>query len=336
MLKGDWPEDAKDLLMPQTGDLMSNGQPERLRLPTYMRDVMSLNHPVEMAKHKLNWPLRLFVNMVENQDYFGTQIRDPYAGAKEQAGQVGKYVGKSLLPFGIQGYLATESPKARALNLVGITKVPRLYSNTDAMNVLDTYQKQNRASITTKEAEAEKELKGELRKLAKAQDEDGFAEVARAAVSDGTLTRNQVKAVIAESKAPPGIGRFDAAPLQWQLRALEVATEAEKQAWTPLLLKKVMSSSSEIKIRNRDALLPVLREMGLDPVADSLENLAVSEKGSTFKLAGIGVRQPTGEMADMDAVSAAMVREINAQAGKLGTETKAKAKKNKYSFLGIQ
>lgn len=336
ILKGDWPEDHKDLFMPQTGELMSNGQPERLRAPTYMRDVLSLNHPVEMLKHKLNWPLRMVSALVDNQDFFGTQIRDPYAGAATQAGQVGKYVGKSLLPFGIQGYLATDSPKARALNLIGITKVPRLYSNSDAMNELDIYNKMNRASITSKEAEAEKELKGNLRKLAKAGDGEGFAEAAKAAVSDGILTRNQVNTVVTESQMPPGLGRFAAAPLQWQLRALAVATDAEKQAWTPLLLKKVASSSPEIKIRNRDALLPVLREMGLDGTADALENLAVSEKGSTFKLAGLGIRRPAGEMADTDTVNAALVNAITAQEAKLGTEAKARAKKNKYSFLGIQ
>jgi hypothetical protein len=336
MLKGDWPEDAKDLFMPQTGELMSNGQPERLRAPTYMRDVLSLNHPVEMAKHKLNFPLRMFSALVDNKDFFGEEIRDPFASVGTQAGQTAKYVGKSLLPFGIQGYLATEALKAKALNLVGITKVPRLYSNTESMNILDSYNSMNRASMTSKQTGVEKELKKELRKLAAAKDEDGFAEAAKAAVSEGTLTRNQIKTIITESQLPTGISRFAVVPLQWQIRALAVATEAEKQAWTPLLLKKVATSSPEIKIRNRDALVPLLREMGLDGTADTLENLAISEKATTFKLAGLGVRQPAGEIADIDTVDLAMAREIAAQEAKLGTEKTAKAKKNKYSFLGIQ
>jgi hypothetical protein len=338
LLTGEWPENGKDLFMPQTGELMPNGQPERLRAPTYMRDVLSLNHPVEMAKHKLNFPLRMFSALVDNQDFFGTQIRDPYAGAATQAGQLGKYVGKSLLPFGIQGYLATEAPKTRALNLVGITKVPRLYSNTDAMNVIDEYNKQNRAALTSQEAEAEKNLKKELRTLAKAQDEDGFKDAARTAMEAGTLTRQQIKTIVDESQAPPGLGRFVALPVEWQARAWGKATDQEKEAWQPYFLKKIDSAKPEILIRNREALEPILRKMGLDTVADKIADLKISDKAGEFNLAGLGIRKPTGEMSDIDTVDLAMARDIAAQEAKLGTEPKPKKSKkpNKYGFLGIQ
>jgi len=336
LLKGDWPEDAKDLFMPQTGEVMANGQPERLRAPTYMRDVLGLNHPIEMVKHKLNFPLRMFSALTDNQDFFGEQIRDPYASVTEQAGQTAKYVGKALLPFGIQGYIATESPKAKALNLVGITRVPRLYSNSEAMNVLDDYNKMNRATMTSKQTAEEKRLKGDLRKLAKAEDAEGFAEAAREAMESGNLTRTQIKTIVTESQAPPGIGRFIAAPLQWQIRVLAVATENEKKAWTPFFLKKVITSSPEIKIRNRDALVPMLRGMGLNDAADGIEKLEISAKASTFKLAGLGVRKPAGEDVDLDAADYAMVKELNAQEARLGTERAKKRRENKFGFLGIQ
>jgi hypothetical protein len=337
LLTGEWPKDGKDLFMPQTGELMPNGQPERLRAPTYMRDVLSLNHPIEMAKHKLNFPLRMFSALVDNQDFFGTQIRDPYAGIGTQAGQVGKYVGESLLPFGIQGYLATEAPKARALNLIGITKVPRLYSNSDAMNVIDEYNKMNRAATTSRQAEAEKTLKKELRTLAKAQDEDGFKDAARTAMEAGTLTRQQIKTIVDESQAPPGLGRFVALPVEWQARAWAKATDAEKEAWQPYFLKKVMSAKPEILIGTRETLDPILREMGLDDAADAIQNLKISDKAVEFKLAGLGVRKPIGEMADIDTADLGLAREIAAQEAKLGTEKPKKSKKpNKYSFLGVQ
>ena len=338
LLTGKWPGNSKDLMMPQTGKLMANGQPERLRAPTYMRDVLSLNHPFEMVKHKLNWPLRMMMNLVSNQDFFGTQIRDPYAGAKKQAGQVVKFVGKSLLPFGIQGYMATEAPKARALNLLGITKVPRVYSNSDAMNVIDEYNRQNRATMTSREAEARKNLKVDLRKLARAQDEDGFREAVRAAMEGGKLTRQQIKTVVDESQAPPGLGRFIALPVEWQVRAWAKATEQEKALWQPYFLKKMQTAKPEILIRNRDILAPVLREMGLDYTADTIQNLKISDKAATFKLTGLGIRKPTGEMADIDTVDLAMAKQIAAQEAKLGTEPKARKynKPSKYSVLGIQ
>lgn len=334
MLAGDWPEDAKDLFMPRTGEMMSNGQPERLRAPTYMRDVLSLNHPVEMIKHKLNFPLRMFSALVDNQDFFGTQIRDPYAGPATQAGQVGKYAAKSLLPFGIQGYLATESPKARALNLIGITKVPRMYSNTDAMNVIDEYNKMNRATMSTQQAEEERRLKGELRKLAQAQDEAGFQEAARVAMEEGKLTRQQIKTVVDESQAPPGLGRFVALPVEWQVRAWKEASDKEKEIWQPYFLKKVRTAKTEILIRHRDILVPVLREMGLEEVANEIQDLKITEKAARFDLALMGIRRPAPEL-DIDTADIAIAKEVAAQEEKLGAEKKSKRKPDRHAVLGF-
>jgi hypothetical protein len=212
----------------------------------------------------------------------------------------------------------------------------RAYTATEAQKVMDEYNQLMRPAMTTKQVQEEKKLKTQLRELAVNQDETGFQDTAREAMEKGTLTKTQIKGVIDASQVAPGLGRFVALPLSWKIKAWEAATPEEKEIWAPSFLKQVTSSSTEIKIRNRDALVPVLRKMGLDPVADSLENLAISEKGSTFKLAGLGVRQPAGEMADMDTVSAAMVKVMEAQAANMGAEKKGKAKKNKYSFLGIQ
>jgi hypothetical protein len=293
-------------------------------------------HPIEMAKHKLNFPLRMFSALTDNQDFFGEQIRDPYAPAGKQLAQTGEYVAKSFLPFGVQGYLATESPRARALNLIGITKVPRLYSNTPAMNVIDEYNKMNRAAMTTKQGAEEKRLKKELRGLAKDEDTAGFQEAAEAALTEGTLTRQQVKAIIDESQAPPGLGRFVALPVEWQIRAWEKASEKEKEVWQPFFLKKIMTASPEIKIRNKEALVPTLKKMGLDNVADTIENLSISEKGKKFNLSALGVKRPMPTEPDMGQVDTHLSQIIQAQMEKQGTEKPKKSKKNPYAFLGLQ
>jgi hypothetical protein len=338
LLAGDWPEDMKDLFMPRTGSLMPNGQPERLRLPTYMRDVLGLAHPVEMVKHKLNFPLRMFSALTDNQDFFGEQIRDPYATLGTQVVQTGEYVGKTLLPFGIQGYLATDAPKARALNLIGITKVPRAYSNTAAMNVIDEYNKQNRATMTSKQVAEEKLLKRELRELAQQGDVEGFKEKAKEAMTAGDLSRQQIKTIVAESQAPAGLGRFVALPVEWQIRAWKEATEKERGLWQPYFLKKIASANPEILIRNREALDPVLREMGADKVADLIHDLKLTEKATKFNnLAALGIQRPTREMQDIDTVDVAMVRLIQKENDRLGREPlNRREKKNPYNFLGIQ
>ncbi len=85
-----------------------------------------------------------------------------------------EFGGKSLLPFGVQGYLKSQTPQSKALNLIGITPVPRQYSNTPAQNVIDEYNQMMRATTTTKETAALKTLKSDLMKLARDQDEAGI------------------------------------------------------------------------------------------------------------------------------------------------------------------
>jgi hypothetical protein len=344
LLTGEWPVDAKDLLMPKTGALMANGQAERIRAPTYMRDVLGLSHPIEMAKHKLNFPLRMFSALTDNQDFFGEQIRDPYAGAGTQIGQTAKYVGKSLLPFGIQGYLATESPQAKAMNLIGVTKVPRVYSNTPAMNVMDDYNKQNRAATTSKQAGEEKRLKTELRKLAGEKDERGFRLAAATAMKEGTLTHQQIKAIVDESKEPtPGLGRFKALPVEWQIRTWNAASPEEQKAWKPEFLKKVMAAKPEILVRNKEALAPVLEDMGLSRAAKLVKNLDIPEKAANFDLSALGIRKPQGTMGSRGAIDSALSDTIKEHLDKLGEEkipkgfkrVSVKEKKRPYSALGF-
>lgn len=340
LLTGEWPSTIKDLLMPRTGSLMANGQPERMRFPTYLRDVLSLNHPIEMLKHKENWPIRLFTALADNQDFFGEQIRDPFAGPVQQLGQATKYIGKSLMPFALQGYQATEDPRAKALNFLGVVKVPRVYSNTPAMNLIDEYNKLNRASITTKEAAEEKRLKTELRKYAANEDQEGFQEAARTAMEEGKLTRQQIKTIVDQSQAPPGIDRFIGLPVEWQVRAWKEANPQEKELWEPYFMKKVMTAKPEILLRNRDALLPVLEELGLDDTAQAIMNLELPDQATQMDLGALGMRKPSPETSNLSAADEAMARAIQTTVGKEGAPKKqpagpSKKKTSPYSVLGF-
>ena len=343
MLTGNWPGDVKDVFMPQTGGTLANGQPERVRMPTYMRDILSLNHPVDMVAHKSNFPLRMFQALTSNQDYFGEQIRDPYATVGKQAQQTGEYVGKSFLPFAIQGFLKAETPQSKALNLVGITPVPREYSNSPAGNIIDEYNKLNRATTTTKESAETKRLKADLMKLAKNQDESGFEEAAGQAVEAGKITRQQVKEIVAESQVPPGVSRFTRLPLEWATRAYDAGSDYEKEQWKPYFLKKVMSEKPENLIKNREAVVDTLKEMGLDEAADAVANLVMPEEPvAGIDLAGLGIQKAAPEMGGMEGVDTAIVQALdqNLKGKEKPTRVSMRSpsireKKSKFDILGL-
>ena len=330
--------------MPRTGAMLPNGEPERMRMPTYMRDVMSLNHPVSMIQHKMAFPFRLASELVNNQDFFGTQVRDPWASPGEQAGQVGEFVGKSLLPFGVQGMMNTEDTRARALNLIGITKAPREWTNTPALQVIDEYNQLTRATTTTKETAAMKEVKANLNSLARAGDEDGFQDAAQAAVEGGTLTRQQVKEVIKESQEPPGVSRFTKLPLEWALRVWKASSDYEKERWQPYFLKKIMDEKPERLIKYREPTANALEDMGLQDAAEAVRGLTLTEESKEFDLGNLGQMMANPDLADVDVLDMALTGAIDKKMeGKPKSSSlslprprvQAKEKKNKFGVLGL-
>ena len=342
LLAGEWPKDAKDLFMPRTGSLLPNGEPERMRLPTYMRDVLSLNHPVSMIQHKMAFPFRLASELVNNQDYFGTQIRDPWADKGEQAGQVLDFVGKSLLPFGVQGMMNTEDPRARWLNVAGLTKVPREYTNTPALQIIDEYNQLTRATTTTKETAAMKEAKANLTKLARAGDEDGFQDAAEKAVDEGKLTRQQVKEIVKESQQPPGVSRFTKLPLEWALRVWDAASDYEKERWKPYFLKKIMGEKPETLIKHREETAGALEGMGLKDAADTVRDLTMPKESTQFDLSNLGQLMQNPELADTDVLDLALTGAIEKKLAPKQSKTSiprvrvsTKEKKKPYGVLGL-
>jgi hypothetical protein len=342
-MTGKKPETMADYFFPKTGEINPNGSEERLQLPSYFKDAMGVSHhPFKTIGAKLASPIHILTDLIANKDYWGNMVYDPNDWIGQRGIDVLKYMAKTTAPFALQSFDqgAKQTPGRAAMSLFGVRPVPRETSNTEALNVIDQYNQQNRATMTSKEAAEERNLKVELRKLAGAGDEEGFKEAARAAMTEGKLTRQQIKTIVDESQAPPGIGRFIGLPVEWQVRTWQVATPEEKETWRPYFLKKVQGAKPEILIRNRDTLVPVLDEMGLPDAADTIRNLTISEKAAQFDFAAMGIRKPAPELKDMDTVDTSIMRGIKAQAEKEG-EVKApkklslKEKKRPYAALGF-
>jgi hypothetical protein len=222
---------------------------------------------------------------------------------------------------------------------------PRAYTNTAAQQVIEEYNMMTRAAYSTKETAEKKKLKADLIKMAQAQDESGFEEMASQAVSEGKLTRQQVKTIISESQQPPGTHRFTSLPLEWAIRAWEKATPQEKTEWQPYFLKKIMGSKPEILVNLREPLVRTLEEMGLPEAAQTISDLTVPERGAKFDLSALGIPKPapqTAEMASVDAALSRAIEEHTAQMGEIAKPRKstivlpsARKKKEPYKSLGF-
>lgn len=107
-MTGQAPQDWRDALMPRTGRLDRNGNPQRLSLPTYIKDILSDWHDfpntrkmLESFSQKLNPWFSVAHDIIENADFFGTKVfneSDPFW--KQQADKAA-FVARSATPFAV-------------------------------------------------------------------------------------------------------------------------------------------------------------------------------------------------------------------------------------------
>ncbi|MES1975445.1 MAG: hypothetical protein V4472_23560 [Pseudomonadota bacterium] len=146
LLTGKGPEELKDLYFPKTGRTRPDGSPDRISLPSYIRDIASLlnradegpltvgSNLVSMAKHKVHPSLALIGEMTFNEDYYGTAIRNPGDPLVSQFRDEIMHVFGAFEPFSSRGFrqqrrTGASVPEA-ALNFIGVTPAPGYVTKT--------------------------------------------------------------------------------------------------------------------------------------------------------------------------------------------------------------
>ena len=135
-LTGEGPKELKDYFFPRTGGTTKYGTPERLSLPSYMKDVYEYGHDAgSTLVNKTNPMVPIVHQMLTNKDFYGAPIVDPNeTDPAEIMAQYIRYVGKSAMPFSIQGaiHAADEDEKMKAyLSFIGLTSAPGYITSPD-------------------------------------------------------------------------------------------------------------------------------------------------------------------------------------------------------------
>jgi hypothetical protein len=87
----------KDYFFPQNGERDRNGRPVRVSIAGYFKDLYHVAHALpgsawETAKGKLHPLLTLVADILSNEDFFGTEIRNPDDPFVQQMGRAGVHV----------------------------------------------------------------------------------------------------------------------------------------------------------------------------------------------------------------------------------------------------
>lgn len=262
-------QEAKDYFYPKTGSTNPDGTPARVFLPTYMKDLApylvagknsGLNgialRAAREASNKANPLFTAISDMLQNKDYYGTEIRNPDDPAVKQAAQEMEYIGKQFMPLSASGALQKRQSGAsmsqQAQSFVGIMPAPADVDRTRAeQTMLDDIVKALPQGARTNEqyilSQQEKQLRQEERSG------KNISPLLSVLVKNGTMTRRQAMGVAREGAMTPDQALFRRLTLADALEVWDEADAKEKASWRPYALLKLRDAA-----RSHSLTLPMI------------------------------------------------------------------------------
>lgn len=134
---GEGPQDERDVQAPRTGGVDANsGEPERLQMPGYMKDVFGfMEHPVQEVLNKVATAPRMAGELLMNKDWRGDPIRLAADADKSWAGnavahvnEYADYLGRSLGPISVRNLMRGQKEGSNISgleSLIGVKTAPR-------------------------------------------------------------------------------------------------------------------------------------------------------------------------------------------------------------------
>jgi hypothetical protein len=157
----EWAEEDKnssllrETMHPRTGELDQRGEPVRLSLPTYWKDVEHASKPMQYVVGSLSATAGRAIDVAQNRDYFNNYVYNPNDDLGTQVKQIGKYVAPT--PFGIGGYLRSKGEgvgtTTRVMSSFGFPRAPRSLDFTPAESMAHDILQAKRGPKTPEEQE---------------------------------------------------------------------------------------------------------------------------------------------------------------------------------------
>jgi diguanylate cyclase (GGDEF)-like protein len=207
MATGQGPQELKDYFFPKTGGTTNYGTPQRVSLPSYVKDVYEYSQrPGTTVVNKLNPIFSVIGNLYNNQDFFGNPITDPEAGYWQQKLQQLQFVGKEATPFSFQGrqqIAATDQEGGfgasvkKALPMIGITPAPGYITSGEQI------ERRQRLEADQKYTH---ELKYQMKKALEAKDKARAQELQKE-YAQALKRMSQTRALVEQDRAKAAVAR---------------------------------------------------------------------------------------------------------------------------------
>lgn len=219
------PKTLLDYYYPQNGLTTSSGDPDRVQLPTYMKDVYAYSqHPFTTIANKTSPILSMTYQLARNRNYFGDMIRNPDDPASKQLQQTGAYLLQGTAPFSVQNLMKLNeeggTPLQKVEGFFGFSKASAETTNSKFVtDVFNRYSAQLNQGARTPEQQAIAKQKSDVRQQVKAGDKSGVAGL----VQQGVLTQKGAKQFTTAAEKTSLQRAFEGLSVQTKLQLLQEA-----------------------------------------------------------------------------------------------------------------
>jgi hypothetical protein len=246
-LNGHKPEEMKDYFFPKDAD------GKRVSLPSYMKDIYAWRqHPLQTAGHKIHPAISEALDMLQNKDFYGTEIRNADDPWMKQVLSEAEYVGKGFVPFAIRNaqqratdagdtntfsFLKPRNLGKAAQSFIGITPAPAYIQNSPALTKAREYLQENRPPGTKTQAQAERQ---QVMHAISDMYRNGRVDRDRIQqyIKDGKITGDDARKALIASKSDPLVTASRSLSIEQLLNVYDEASTAEKKTLRPVMVRR--------------------------------------------------------------------------------------------------
>lgn len=259
---GQWPEKLWDYFHPKSGRQNPDGTDERYNVPSYMTDVTnSYYHPLTTVENKMHPLLRSISEMLNNADYYGTEIRNKDDSRVQQLGSEVEFMAKKFVPYSLASAQKERASGGTGLDsaISGLNIAPASQNRSPAMDKAVGYIRDSAAPVKTKEqAEASAEqynMRMEFKK--------GNTKPIEDALDAGKITAKQARALTDKAEKSPLVNAMAKLTIDQSLNVYELADPKEREDIKPLVISRYIRDTRRMPPDQIDSVQQKATKLGL-------------------------------------------------------------------------
>ena len=256
LMTGEAPKELEDYFFPRRGGVDSKGDPRRVSLPSYWKDIYAYSqNPIGTATNKLSPVFGIAAQIINNKDYYGTKIINKDDPTFQKGVDYLKYFGTQFIPFGIRNFQKEESrqPIDYILPEIGITPAPHDLTMTKAeKRAYEIMQEKLPIGGRTKENAEKSKMKGDLTKSL--QESKGDTTKLMDAYRKGDISESEAN-YIYENYNKSGLEKVSKRLSYDEVKVIyKLANEKEKLVLKPILLQKTSNKYDSSETSDKEKI----------------------------------------------------------------------------------